>query len=294
MSIDDPSSWITLASSRLSASIDPHGAQLVALRDSRGRDLLWSGDPAWWAGRAPVLFPIVGALAAGCYRWRGREYSLPRHGFARHMPFTVQQRTADAVTLVLRANEATRDVYPFAFELELAFATADMELHVVASVRNTGSQQLPASIGFHPAFRWPLDESPREQHWLEFERAEPEPVRRLDNAGLLREAPAPTPVHGRRLALDDSLFAEDVVIFDRLHSRSLSYGSATDRLTVEFPDASHLGLWSKPGARFLCIEPWRGVADPEGGPGELDRKPGVLHVEPGDVARLTMRIRLAS
>jgi hypothetical protein len=41
------------------------GAQLSILRDPSGRELLWDGNPAFWNGRAPLLFPIVGTLAGG-------------------------------------------------------------------------------------------------------------------------------------------------------------------------------------------------------------------------------------
>ena len=61
---DQNSPWVSLSSAGLSAQIDPLGAQLSVLRDHAGRDLLWNGDPSVWAGRAPLLFPIVGALAA--------------------------------------------------------------------------------------------------------------------------------------------------------------------------------------------------------------------------------------
>jgi galactose mutarotase-like enzyme len=57
-----------------------------------------------------------------------------------------------------------------------------------------------------------------------------------------------------------------------------------------FASASHLGVWSKPGAPFLCIEPWRGVADPAGFAGELGDKPGVFVIAPGAAETLRMTI----
>jgi hypothetical protein len=36
----------------------------------------------------------------------------------------------------------------------------------------------------------------------------------------------------------------------------------------------HLGVWTKPGAGFLCVEPWQGYAAPLGFIGELKDKPG--------------------
>ena len=74
---------VRIASSGLAAEIAAVGAELVRLTDGAGRDLLWNGDPAWWTGRAPILFPIVGELRDGQYRLDGKTYLLPRHGFAR-------------------------------------------------------------------------------------------------------------------------------------------------------------------------------------------------------------------
>ena len=289
-----PSDWIQLRSEALALAIDPQGAQLSVLRDAQGRELLWNGDPAVWKGRAPILFPIVGALCGGHYLWQRQRYALPRHGFARERRFEVVASDASAAIFRLTDDADTRRIYPFAFELEVSFQVDGNCLTVVAGVRNTGPAPLPASLGFHPALRWPLPHAAaRTAHYLEFEHAEPAPIRRLDAQGLLTPQLHTTPVRGRRLALEDALFTDDVVIFDRLASRSVTYGADTGpRIRVGFPDATYLGLWTKPGAGFICIEPWRGVADPENFNGEFSSKPGVFMVAPQACERLTMTLEL--
>src|SRR5438309_1570334 len=119
---DPQNSWIPLRSGELHAEVNPLGAQLSVLRDANGRDLLWDGDPAIWAGRAPVLFPIVGELAGGKYQLGGKFYSLSRHGFARGKPFSVVGASASTATFRLSADESTLAVYPFQFELDIRFA----------------------------------------------------------------------------------------------------------------------------------------------------------------------------
>lgn len=290
-----PIDWIALHSNELTAQIDPLGAQLSALRDGEGRDLLWDGDPAFWKSRAPILFPIVGELNTGHYQWKGQRYALPRHGFARGKRFEVMEQDDTAVRLRLKQDAETLQVYPFRFELDLQFRVAANRLTTVATVHNPSDEPLPASLGFHPALRWPVPGggAARDAHYLEFEQDEPAPIRRLDGAGLLLETSRPTPVQGRRLMLDDSLFTEDVVIFEHLASRALTYGAATGpRIRVEFPDATQLGLWTKPGAGFVCIEPWRGIADPQGFLGNLDEKPGMFNVPAGGQSSLTMHLSI--
>jgi galactose mutarotase-like enzyme len=291
-----PSDWIELRSDKLCASIDPQGAQLSLLRDSNHQDLLWNGDPAVWKGRAPVLFPIVGELNGGKYRWQGKQYALGRHGFARDRRFELVRQDGGEALFRLVADEASRKVYPFAFEFDVLFRLDAAQLTVVASVRNCGDSPMPASLGFHPAFRWPLSPArTRDGHLLEFESDEAAPIRRLDSKGLLIAESRATPVRGRRLMLDDALFKDDVVIFDRLASRSVEYGAEEGgRLRVAFPDATHLGIWTKPGAGFICIEPWRGVADPQDFEGELSAKPGSFMVPPGGSEALTMHIEWRS
>jgi galactose mutarotase-like enzyme len=275
--------WPSIASGDLTAQIDPLGAQLSLLRDGGGRDLLWNGDPAIWRGRAPVLFPIVGALAGGSYRLDSKVYRLPRHGFARDRRFEIIHSTGASAEFELAADEATLEVYPFRFSLQIKFALDGPTLAVTTRVRNSGDRPMPASFGYHPALRWPLPSGlERSRHFIEFECDEPAPVRRLDADGLLTPMSHPTPVSNRRLMLVDSLFQDDVIIFDALRSRTLTYGAdAGPRLRMSYPDTPYLGVWTKPGAPFICIEPWHGVADPEGFCGDFDAKPGVFVVPTG-------------
>ena len=285
-----PHDFLTIASEDLTVQLDPLGAQLSALRDAGGRDLLWDGNPTVWAGRAPLLFPIVGMLAGGHYRLGTALYELPRHGFARGKVFSIVHHGAAEVTFELSADASTLAVYPFNFSLSVKFEVSDRTLTVTASIRNTGDGTMPASFGYHPALRWPLPYGrSRSSHFIEFEVDEPAPVRRLDSSGLLLPQGHTTPVIRRRLTLTDEVFSSDVVIFDQLRSKHATYGAEDGpRIRLDFPDAAYLGIWSKPGAQFVCIEPWHGVTDSEGFAGDFRVKPGVFSVPPGGVFSTTM------
>jgi galactose mutarotase-like enzyme len=156
-----------------------------------------------------------------------------------------------------------------------------------ARVTNTGAAVMPASFGFHPALRWPLPYGkPRAAHEIVFERAEPAPIRRPID-GLLSAAQFATPVRDRHLLLHDDLFEDGALVFDTLASRSVLYGEA---IRVDFPRMPHLGIWTKPGAGYVCIEPWQGHASPEGFDGELADKPGVIAITPGATESFGMSI----
>jgi galactose mutarotase-like enzyme len=291
---DPPSECISLRSGELSASLSTLGAQLFTLRDRAGRDLLWGGDPSIWSGRAPLLFPIVGALAGGSYRLGSTTYQLPRHGFARGRLFEIVGSTSTSAVFSLKSDAASLLVYPFRFELKVSFALDGPALKVTTSVHNAGDADMPASVGYHPGFRWPLPfEQLRSSHFIEFASEEAAPIRRLNIDGLLTAERHPTPVSGRRLALADVLFRDDVIIFDEIRSRCVTYGAeAGPRIQVSYPDAPYLGLWTKPRANFICIEPWHGVADPVGFCGDFRTKPGVFAVAAGAVFATTMIITL--
>lgn len=284
---------VAIASDALSAEIAPLGAELQRLTAADGRELLWGGDPAWWGGRAPILFPIVGALAGDRYRLAGKGYALPRHGFARRSTFALVAQASDHARFRLEDDAETRAAYPFAFALELDYRLSGATLAITATIINRDAIALPASIGFHPAFRWPLGDAARQDHKLDFDQAEPHAVRRLDAGGLQLPMPEATPVEGTRLALTDDLFVRDVLILERLESRSLVYGAAGGpSLEIAYPDAAWLGIWSKPGAPFICIEPWQGVADPEGFDRDFRDKPGVIEIAPGQSYAFGMSVTL--
>lgn len=287
--VDQP---VKLKSRLLSAEIAPLGAELVRLADGEGRDLLWNGDPAFWTGRAPLLFPIVGRLPGDQLMHKGVAYPMSQHGFARRRVFVVEEATASSVRFALHADEETRKQYPFDFTLTVTYTLVEATLTIEAVVRNPGSEPLPASFGFHPAFRWPLPYGgTRAEHRLVFEKAEVEPVHR-PVGGLLSAAGEPNPAVDAVFAPDDAMFARDALIFLSPRSRHIRFGvPGQPGLEIAFPSMGQLGIWSKPGAPFLCIEPWSGYASPEDAPVEFTQKPGLSLIAPGQSRSFGMAVR---
>ncbi len=280
---------VSISTAALSAEISATGAELVRLQDRAGADLLWDGNPAVWNGRSPLLFPIVGEVKGNRLNVAGKAYEIGRHGFARTSTFALVGSEAASCTWRLESSDATRRQYPFEFRLDVTYRIEGATLHMEARVTNTGAAVMPASFGFHPALRWPLPYGkPRAAHEIVFERAEPAPIRRPID-GLLSAAQFATPVRDRHLRLHDDLFEEGALVFDTLASRSVLYGEA---IRVDFPRMPHLGIWTKPGAGYVCIEPWQGHASPEGFDGELADKPGVIAITPGATESFAMSIAL--
>lgn len=284
---------VSLRSDALSAEISTLGAELRALADAEGRALLWHGDPAFWTGRAPLLFPIVGELPDLTLVHEGKGHSMRRHGFARFSEFEVVEEAPDRATFRLLPSDATRAEYPFDFALEVTFALEGATLAMEAVVTNPGPGALPASFGYHPAFLWPLPYGgTRAEHRVIFEKPEPAPIHR-PVSGLLSRASEPSPASDGVLKPDDAMFERDALIFLGLNSHRLQYGvPGRPGLDITFPGMPDLGIWTKPGAPYLCIEPWSGYATPEGDTRPFVEKPGLLHIPAGEERRFVMTVHL--
>jgi len=281
-----------MSNGTLSATVKADGAELCSLCDAAGTEMLWQAAPVW-PRHAPVLFPIVGRLKDDALLHEGHTYRMTQHGFARDKRFAWLHRGATDCRLVLHEDAETRAVYPFAFRLELAFALDDDALEQRFTVTNPGREVLPASLGAHPGFAWPLVEgADKTAHVLEFAEPEPAPIRRL-TGGLLQREPQPTPIGGRTLALRPELFAADALILTGPASRSVRYmAPGAPAVEVAWDGFRDLGIWSREGGDFLCIEPWHGTASPADFAGEFRDKPGLMLIPPGERRTLVLRIRL--
>ena len=246
------------------ATIAQAGAELRALHLG-GRDLLWDAGPLW-PRCAPLLFPIVGALAGDTLRHRGVNYTLPKHGFARDLNFEAETLTTTACTLSLTECPATLVAYPFPFRLSVTYTLAATSLRMDLALANPGPEPLPASLGLHPAFRWPLAPGlPKAAHRLVFAAPEPGPLRRINAQGLLTEVAHPTPITDRSLPLREALFEDDALIFLEPQSRSLRF---------EVPDGPALSLaWEGFPHRACGPSPTSAPASSASNPGKATPAP---------------------
>jgi len=278
----------------LTVEISPLGAEMQSLASSDGRNWLWNGDAAFWNGRSPVLFPIVGKAPDNRLEIDGKSYEMNQHGFARRSEFTLAESSATSCRFELAASEATKAVYPFDFLLALTHSLDGHTLSVAAAVTNTGDKPLPFGLGFHPAFVWPLPGGEGQQHSVTLDNgAEPELVR-LEN-GLRHPGRLPSPFSAGRLALDHSYFADDAMIFPEGAGTGLAYGAeGGPSLKFRFDNLPNLALWTKPGAPFLCVEPWHGTAAEIGLGSDIMTRPYSMSLSKGETARFAFSVEVAA
>lgn len=285
----------TIRNGRVSVSVKRHGAELCGIKGADGTESLWQADPAVWGRHAPVLFPIVGKLAEDRYTVGGRSYTMKQHGFARDMEFELVEATGESLGYRLVASPATREQYPFDFELTRRYRLLEAGVEITNEVVNPGRAPLLFSIGEHPGFALNWGEGDQvEDYALEFEKDEELNTVLLGPDHLLSTRTERVPLEGRVLPLRRDLFDRDALIFLSLKSRKVTLTSRKHprRLAVEFPGFPQLGIWAKPGAPFVCIEPWYGHADPSGHTGELVAKPGIIALDPGKSFVCTWRVRV--
>lgn len=272
-------SIITLSNDVISAQINTLGAELCSLKNANNRESIWEGNPTYWGKHSPVLFPIVGTLKNNTYNHNNKEYQLTRHGFARDMEFELVGKTSSSASFSIHSNSATLANYPFQFELQIQYIIVHSTLEITYTVINKDTTAIPFSIGAHPAFALPGN---FENYSLEFEKEEPLEYTLLDN-DLVSTQTETIATISNSIPLTYKLFERDALIFKKLQSNSLTIlDKEKPLLKVNFEDFPNLGIWTKVGAPFICIEPWFGYSDTIESNGNLFEKEGVIVLEAND------------
>ena len=281
------------------AKVDTRGGELISLVGADGIERIWGGDPSYWSGRNPILFPIIGSLKDGKTILKGRRYEMGRHGFARRSEFTAVETAGDHVVFELHESEETLRQYPYPFVLRVTHALVENGFATTFAVQNSGEEPLPFCIGGHTAFRCPLLEGERfEDYRLYFDKTETASSLRLNAEGNL--------MHGERFlvlentncyALDHRVFDErDTLIFDSLQSRGveLRHRESGHGVRIEFEDYPMFAVWTKPNgnAPYICLEPWQGCAAVDNESGRFEDKPCCVILQPGQEKRFTYTVKI--
>ena len=274
---------ITLEHDNLLIQVSTKGAELCRLYGkAENLEYLWHGDPAYWGKHSPVLFPIVGTLVNNTYNWQGKNYSLPRHGFARDTEFTLAKQTTDSVVLNLSSTAETLQHYPFHFSLTIVYQISGSMLRVKYIVQNNGDTDMPFSLGAHPAFNLPLVKGDAyHDYLLSFSGGIDSFINPLQN-GLLLHEKQKLGLNNNTLPLQTSLFEKDALVFTGKMPDSVRVSCTKNPhgFELHMKGWPHLGLWAAPNAPFLCIEPWQGHADFADHQGDISQKPGIIMLAP--------------
>ncbi len=276
---------LSIRNQELELTVDTMGAQMLHLR-REGIEYLWQADPAYWAKHAPNLFPFIGRLWEGTYRFHGTPYTMGSHGFAAKCEFTPVEQADGLLVLELKDSPETRAQYPFAFSLRISYRLTASTLHIGYTVQNLSEETMPFGIGGHPGFRVPLCEGERfEDYALTFSQAcLPDRVGCTPSVHLSGRDEAYPLTDGSKLPLEHTLFDDDAIILKNMdRTVTLSSHTGAHGVTVAYPQMSYLGIWHKPktDAPYVCIEPWTSLPARENVIEELSCKSDLVHLEAG-------------
>ncbi|MDE7324217.1 MAG: aldose 1-epimerase family protein [Lachnospiraceae bacterium] len=277
----------SLENAQIRIGVDTLGAELKSLKKvTSDKEYMWDASPEYWKRTSPVLFPIVGSLNNGCYRYDGKEYPMSQHGFARDMEFELLRQTGDALAFVLKSGKETREKYPFDFELEIGYRIDENNLVISWKVTNCGNQEMYFSIGGHPAFLCPLNDGDVQTDCqILFDTNDTIIASVIGNNGTLSSRRKAYTLNDGYMNITADLFDDDALIVEdnQAHKVSLCDRQGQPYLTVRF-DAPLFGLWSpaKRNAPFVCIEPWYGRCDKDIFTGDLSQREWGNKLQPAE------------
>ena len=287
----------TLKHDLLKIEVSDLGGELQSVKGN-GCEYLWQGDPTYWTGRAPLLFPICGRFFGGKYTYAGKTYEMGTHGFLRHSLLSLVSNSDEELVLNLCANEETRKQYPFDFSFTVTYTLSGNRLTISATVENTGKEVLPFAFGGHPGFNVPLDGKSDFSDWyLDFSKpCTPNELIFSDTCFDTGRTRLYALKDDQRLPLRHSLFDIDGVFLSGTPGQVRLKSDVSDRsVTLFYPDFPYLGLWHKPRseAPYVCIEPWCGLPSPDGKIEALEKKTNVFRLASGEGKSLAFAIEFS-
>ena len=276
----------TIENDYLKVSVNDHGAELYSIFDKiHNREVIWQADPAYWKRHAPVLFPNVGRHFENHYRIGETEYPSKQHGFARDSEFTCVDMTTDSITHKLKSSDATKENYPYDFELKIKHVLEKNQVSVCWEVVNHSNKPMYFTIGGHPAFNVPAVGSAdnKEDYLLTFDEQKSLTYLLLDPASgtALPDQTQTLELTDGTCHIDAHMFDHDALIFDnQIEKAGIAFPDGTPYLELTCHRFPNFGIWSVPGSSFVCLEPWMGRCDNTGYDKELSQKPNINVLEP--------------
>ena len=265
---------------------------------------MWQGDPTYWSGQAPVLFPICGSVRNDTVLYDQEDGSqvkgkIPRHGLVRKKEFELVNQTENSVTFAIEDDEEMYANYPYHFRFEITYTVTGKTIRTQYEIYNKEAEKsMPYFIGGHPGFNCPLlEDEVYEDYYLEFEKSEtctvPKPFPETgmldfqDRSSWLKDQ--------KELDLNYDFFSYDAVTLDELASRSVSLRSRKhDKgLKLDFKEFPNLIVWSTLNkGPFIALEPWSGLSTSLEEGDRLEDKKDVKVLKPSHIDQLGFDIEI--
>ena len=267
--------------------VNPMGAELSGLYGKEEKtEYMWQGLPEIWSGRSPILFPVVGKLVGDKYIYENKEYNMPKHGFVRKELFEIKEQKEDSLTLTYKDYEKYYESYPFMYEFSVKFDVTDKGVSVTHIVENKGEKDMYFSLGAHPGIEC------GKGAYLEFPEVENVRAYRFNDDKIIREETDEFLLGTNIFKIYDETFVGDAYVIEGLKSPYV-YVKAPElgrTVKVDFGTAPYLGVWAKPAAPYVCIEPWFGLDDDVFAKGKIEEKKGIVKLPAKETFEFTVKV----
>lgn len=255
------------------------GAELTSFisKDS-GIEYLWQGNPDVWYGQSPVLFPIIGNVLEGKYFLDEKEYLMPKHGLFRKRDAVLVEQSENKLVFMEKEDEETLAIFPYNFEVYVIFELIEKTLKVTHKIVNKTDKTMYFSIGGHPGFNCKIGD------YLEFDENENLDTVEIDTDCLRTNKMIPVLRDEKKIVITEDIFNNDALIFTGMKSKNITLASDDHNRKVifDYSNCSYLGIWAKPGAPYVCIEPWWGVNDSHERKEDFSQKDAIISLESGN------------
>lgn len=126
-----------------------HGAQVLSWTAADGLERLYLSPSAVFDGHTAIR----GGVPVCCPQFNQRGM-LPKHGFMRNLPWVhTPSETPETLRLTLRDGEATRKLWPHAFEARLEATLSRGQLRIALTLRNLDSAPWTFAAALHTYLR---------------------------------------------------------------------------------------------------------------------------------------------
>ena len=270
----------TLKNKKLTVVFESKGATLHSIKDNDGVEYLWEGNPEYWSGQAPVLFPICGSIRDDKAQIGNRKQTnMPRHGVVRKKEFKCVEQTENSILFEIESNEEMLAQYPYEFKLGINYILE--------------GKKITTRYIHCPLYK----EESYEDYELVFEQKEtctvPTPV---TETGLIdMEHRSEFLKDTDTLPLKHDLFSVDAVILDQLKSRAVTLKSKKHNkgIRIDFNQFPYLILWSTAKeADFVALEPWIGLSTCSDEGDKFEEKRNIQYAQAGEVKEYEFHINI--
>lgn len=273
----------TITSGSVSAVCSTHGAELISLKKN-GKEYIWQGDPVYWKGQNPILFPVLCNLKDGKVTIHGRQYEIMKHGFARNSDFVPVDLGDDFVSYRLSDSPETLKIYPFRFDFTVTHRVSEKGFVTSFSVHNKNENDMFFHIGGHTGINVPVDKFT--EHRIVFEKVEHAVNYKAPGGMLIIDPEGDHDVldGSDTLPLDYGMFADDAIMLTGLESKVIKLLGKDGRgVAMNIDGFKALGIWtpSKINSPFICLEPWNGLPAFVNESGRFEDKPFAIRLEAG-------------